>query len=155
MGKRTNSGDNSTGDLSEHSENNTQQAMFLQEAIARQKKATANSDALNTSSGWQTISSFFNNGMKEEEELDDNEKRIKELEQIKAAQEEEIKALKSEMLHMKTSFRDESYLCKKQMKQLITENEAYRQKTESLTKELTVLRGDVFKNVVVEDDPKT
>jgi chromosome segregation ATPase len=98
------------------------QAMLLQQAVADQmmKKAKPSS--------WRK---FLKAG-DEDESLDDNQKRIKELEAQNAEREEEIKSLKSELVRLRSSYNEAAYVSKKQIDQLTDENEAYAQKVKSM-----------------------
>lgn len=103
------------------------QAMLLQQAVAdRMKKAKPTS--------WRK---FLKPG-DEDESLDDNQKRIRELEARKAEQEEEIKSLKSDLVRLRSSFNEASYVSKKKIDQLTDDNEAYAQKVKSLQELLSV-----------------
>jgi DNA repair exonuclease SbcCD ATPase subunit len=103
------------------------QAMLLQRAVAdRMKKAKPSS--------WRK---FLKPG-DEDESLDDNQKRIRELEAQKAEQEEEIKALKSDLVRLRSSFNEAAYVSKKKIDQLTDDNEAYAQKVKSLQELISV-----------------
>jgi predicted nucleic acid-binding Zn-ribbon protein len=97
------------------------QAMLLQQAVAdRLKKAKPPS--------WRK---FLKPG-DEDESLDDNQKRMKELEAQHAEQEEEIKSLRSDLVRLRSTYNEASYVSKKKIDQLTDENEAYAQKIKSL-----------------------
>jgi chromosome segregation ATPase len=107
------------------------QAMLLQQAVADRmmKKAKPQS--------WRK---FLKAG-DEDESLDDNQKRIKELEAQNAEQEEEIKSLKSELVRLRSSYNEAAYVSKKKIDHLTEENEAYAQKVKSMEELLSVGSG--------------
>ena len=104
------------------------QAMLLQQAVADRMKKSMQA------SSWRK---FLKAG-DEEESLDDNQKRIRELEVKNSEQEEEIKSLKSDLVRLRSSYNEAAYVSKKKIDQLSDENEAYAQKVKSLEEMLSV-----------------
>ena len=75
------------------------------------------------------------------EDLTEEQKRIKELEAIKDAQAEEIQKIKSDLVKLTTSSRNESYVSKKKIADLEKENDAYKAKVELLLRRLAQVQG--------------
>ena len=120
-------GGNSTGELGD------KQAMLLEKAMAeRQRKAKGDGKGV-----WGLI---FNKS-EEDEELTEDQKRIKELEAIKDAQAAEIQKIKSDLVKLTTSTRNETYVDKKKIADLEEENDAYKAKVHLLLKRLSQAQG--------------
>jgi len=91
-----------------------QQSMLLEKALANsKKKSEANKKA------W----SLFGKG-EPDEELSEDQKRIKELESANADQAEEILKLKSELVKLRTSHNETVYMNKKKIEKLEADNES-------------------------------
>jgi chromosome segregation ATPase len=128
----------SRASISDTSDAHSRQAMHLQQAVAARQSKSAAAD----SSGWRsTISGFMKTS--EEEELDENQKRIKELEAMNAGKEEEIRKLKSETVRLSSGYKEIMYVNKKKIEQLGSENEAYAIKTAVLERQLAEARGEI------------
>jgi chromosome segregation ATPase len=122
---------------SDVSDAQSRQAMLLQQAVAaRQSKSAAS--AADGSSSW--LSGFMK--APEEEELDENQKRIKELEALNTAKEEEIKKLKSETVRLSSGYKEIMYVNKKKIERLVADSEAYVLKTAALERQLAEARGE-------------
>ena len=130
--ERSNVSERSRGEASDAQ---AKQANFLEQAVANRQKKTPEQKG---TSRW--LSGFYR-GQEEEEELDENQKRIKELEAVKADQEQEIQKLKSELVRMRSTYNETIYTNKKKIEQLETENEAYALKTTALETELAHMRN--------------
>ena len=109
------------------------QAMFLEAAIAK-KKATAPAQG----GGWGRLGGIFGGADSNDEE--DPAARVKELEEINAAQLETIKSLRSEMVKMQAQHKEEAYRAQKQLREIEDENEAILRKNVNLMKELEMAR---------------
>ena len=136
-------GGNSTGELGD------KQAMLLEKAMAeRQRKAKGDGKGV-----WGLI---FNKS-EEGEELTEDQKRIKELEAIKDAQAAEIQKIKSDLVKLTTSTRNETYVDKKKIADLEDENDAYKAKVHLLLKRLSEAQGIPYDDDGTEekklDDP--
>lgn len=107
----------------EPSDDHARQAMLLEQAVAyrRSKTGVANKK------GW-----FSGLGINDEEELTEDQKRIKELEAINTDQNEEIQKLKSELVRLRSSYNEATYTTKKKIERLEHENEAYSLKVSAL-----------------------
>jgi chromosome segregation ATPase len=128
----------SRASVSDTSDAHSRQAMHLQMAVAARQSKTAAVD----SSGWRgAISGFMKTS--EEEELDENQKRIKELEALNADKEDQIMKLKSETVRLSSGYKEIMYVNKKKIEQLTSENEAYVLKTAALVRQLAEARGEV------------
>ena len=75
-------------------------------------------------------------GSEDTADLDENQRRIKELEELNEKQEEEIKQLKSEFVRAKSAYNETIYVNKKKIEELTQENAAYAAKIASLEIEL-------------------
>jgi hypothetical protein len=126
----------SRASISETSDAASRQAMHLQQAVAARQSKSAAAD----STGWRSAISGF---MKEEEELDENQKRIKELEALNDAKEEEIKKLKSETVRLSSGYKEIMYVNKKKIERLESENEDHALKTAALERQLAEARGEI------------
>lgn len=116
------------------------QSRLLQQAVAaRQSKDAAAADAKGS---WRNTISGFIKAPEEEEELDENQKRIKELEALNDAKDEEIKKLKSETVRLSSGYKEVMYMNKKKIEGLTSENEAYAIKTGALGRQLAEVRGE-------------
>jgi chromosome segregation ATPase len=128
----------SRASISETSDAASRQAMHLQQAVAARQSKSAAAD----STGWRSaISGFMKTG--EEEELDENQKRIKELEALNDAKEEEIKRLKSETVRLSSGYKEIMYVNKKKIERLESENEDHALKTAALERQLAEGRGEI------------
>jgi chromosome segregation ATPase len=107
------------------------QAMLLQQAVSDRMKKSLQSTS------WRK---FLKAG-DDEESLDDNQKRIKELEAKNAEQEQQLQSLRSEMVRLRSSFSEAAYVNKKKIDQLTDENAAYEQKVKSLEEMLSCETG--------------
>jgi hypothetical protein len=125
----------SRASVSDTSDAHSRQAMHLQQAVAARQSKTAAAD----SSGWRSAIS----GFMKEEELDENQKRIKELEAMNTDKEEEIRKLKSETVRLSSGYKEILYVNKKKIEQLGSENEAYALKTAALEFQLAEARGEI------------
>jgi len=107
----------------------SQQAMLLQAAVAgRKKKEGADKQ------GWR----FLLKTTESEDEQDEKLKRLKELEDENKTQAEEIKNLKSEMVRLRSTYNETSYMAKKKIERLTDENEAYATRIAQLEE---IIRG--------------
>jgi hypothetical protein len=128
----------SRASVSDNSDAHSRQAMHLQQAVAARQSKSAAAD----SAGWRSaISGFMKTS--EEEELDENQKRIKELEAMNDDKEEEIRKLKSETVRLSSGYKEIMYVNKKKIEQLGSENEAYALKTAALERQLAEARGEI------------
>lgn len=114
------------------------QDMMLQKAVA-DRKAREAAKTGSWSSVLQRVRTAAANG-EGEEELSADEKRIKELETINADQENEIGAVKSEMVKLRSTYNDTLYINKKRIGQLEEENGIYAAKQQAMEMELAELR---------------
>ena len=103
--------------------------MSLERIVAEKKRKEAAKRA-----GW----GFFG---KPEEELDENQKRIKELEKTNDEQTEEMKKLKSDMVRLRSTYNEEAYVNKKKIERLEAENEEYENRICELEKELNATKA--------------
>jgi len=113
----------------------SQHAMLLQAVAERQRKSSSSS-AGGQQRSWRR---FLSKGEVEgeeyvEEDLDENQRRIKDLEATKVFQDEEIRQLKSELVRLRSSYNEAMYMSKKKIERLMEENEAYAEKTKALEK---------------------
>ena len=128
-------------------EGGDQQAMMLEAAMAeRQRK----SEKEHGKGVWGLL---FNKS-EEEDGLDENQKRIRELEAIKDAQAEEIHKIKSDYVKLTTAARNENYQYKKKISDLEGENEAYKCKVELLLRRLAQYEGNYGGGRGEEDEKK-
>ena len=120
-----------------------QQAMMLEKAMAeRQRKAGQNKGV------WGLL---FNQS-EDTEELTEEQKRIKELEAIKDAQAEELQKVKSDLVKLTTSSRNESYMSKKKIADLEEENDGYKAKVDLLLRRLAEVQGVPYGDNDDDDD---
>ena len=125
-------------DLSEGQESQNQQAMLLEKVVAdrQQKKSKKSGSWLFGKAG-------------PEEELTEDQKRIKELEVINADQDEEIKKLKSDLVRLRSTHNEESYVNRKKIEKLEAANKDYERKTAELEQELAESRD--FPDLLADD----
>lgn len=124
--------------MSDTSDAHSRQAMHLQKAVA----ARMSKSAAAGSTGWRSaVSGFMKTS--EEEDLDENQKRIKELEAMNNDKEEEIRKLKSETVRLSSGYKETIYMNKKKIEQLGSEKEAYVLKTAALERQLAEARGEI------------
>ncbi|CAB9520750.1 oligomeric mucus gel-forming [Seminavis robusta] len=117
----------------DNAEGGDQQAMMLEKALAeRQRK--------NGGDGKGVWGLFFNKS-EEDEDLTEDQKRIKELEGIKDAQAEELQKIKSDLVKLTTTSRNESYVAKKRISDLEEENVGYKAKVDLLLRRLAEAQG--------------
>ncbi len=105
----------------------TQQSLMLQQALERKKKsedARRNGSTVRWPFGGQA------------EELTEDQKRIKELEEINGNQAEEIKQLKSELVRLKSAYNEAMYINSKRIEQLQKQNADYEDRTHELLVQL-------------------
>jgi chromosome segregation ATPase len=112
----------------------TPQELFLQAAMEK-KKASSTAPG-----GWGRIGGLFSKGSEGGMEDDEAQTRIKELEEANAAQHETIKLLRSELVKVQASFKEEAYNATKKLQQLHAENQAVELKNTNLQKELELAR---------------
>ena len=127
------------GDMDGHStgEMGDKQAEFLEKAMSerlRRKGGDGNGKGV-----WGLI---FNKS--EDENLTDEQKRIKELEAIKDAQAVEIQKIKSDLVKLTTNSRTQEYTTRKRIEELELENDAYKAKVQILLKRLSETQGVPF-----------
>ncbi|GAX11062.1 hypothetical protein FisN_24Lh001 [Fistulifera solaris] len=106
----------------------TQQSLMLQQALERKKKsedARRNASAMRWPFGGQA------------EELTEDQRRIKDLEEINGNQAEEIKQLKSELVRLKSAYNEAMYINSKRIEQLQKQNADYEDKTHELLVQLS------------------
>ena len=108
----------------------SQQAMLLQAAVAGRKKKECSEKQ-----GWR----FLLKTTESEDEQDEKLKRLKELEDENKTQAEEIKNLKSEMVRLRSTYNETSYMAKKRIERLSDENEAYATRIAQLEE---IIRGN-------------
>ena len=104
-----------SGPANEGMDAQSQQAMLLEKALAKRKQNEKKST-------W----GFF--AKSDEEELTEDQKKIKELEAANEDQEEEIKKLKSELVRLRSTYNETMYVSKKKIEQLETEKEQLAEK---------------------------
>jgi len=120
----------------------SRQAMLLQAAVAARQNKSAASAADAAKGSWRNVISGFVMPPEEEEELDESQKRIKELEALNDAKEEEIKKLKSETVRLSSGYKEVMYVNKKKIERLTSENEAHAGKIAALERQLAEARGE-------------
>ncbi len=104
-----------------------QQSLMLQQALERKKKSE---DARRNAS---TMRWPFGGPV---EELTEDQKRIKELEETNGNQAEEIKQLKSELVRLKSAYNEAMYINSKRIEQLQQQNADYEDRTHELLVQL-------------------
>jgi hypothetical protein len=116
------------------------QEMMLQKAVAdRQRKQQAAAKG----SGWgQVISLVRNSNNENEEDISEEQRRIKDLETMNADQEREIEKLKSEIVRMRATYNDTMYMNKKRIEQLEMENDQFAAKQKALELELQQIQQE-------------
>jgi hypothetical protein len=123
-----------------HAEERTKEAMEQAEGVQKTStvdqqsmllKAVANRKPEDPKKGW-----FAFTKTESDDEMDEDQKRFKGLEMKNAAQEEEIKKLKSELVRSRSTYNEQIYVSKKQIERLDQENQAYASKILSLEKSL-------------------
>lgn len=116
------------------------QEMMLQKAVAdRQRKQQAAARG----SGWgQVISLVRNSNNENEEDISEEQRRIKDLETMNADQEREIEKLKSEIVRMRATYNDTMYMNKKRIEQLEMENDQFAAKQKALELELQQIQQE-------------
>ena len=105
-----------------------QQAMLLKAAMANKKEDSKRG-------GWFPV---FGAGSAEDDQLDPKDKRIKQLEAVKADQDEEIKKLKSELVRLRSTYNETIYVNKKQKEKYDHERSGYLEKIEALQDQLAL-----------------
>lgn len=130
-GDRNNSSSDDESEASSDSDPQAKQAKLLQAAVKNRKDKSLQPDNAGKG-GWGVF--------KKEEVLDENQKRIKELEMINADQTEEINKLKSDLVKLRSVYNEEVYVNKKKVDQLQQENKACSLKAAALQEELETLR---------------
>ena len=108
------------------------QTMSLAEIVEQKKKR----EAAKRATGWAL---FGKAGP--EEELDENQKKIKELEKLNEEQTDELKKLKSELVRLRSTYNETTYLNKKKIEKLESENEALEKRIGELERELNGARA--------------
>lgn len=103
------------------------QARLLEEAVASRRNKTGIAKK-----GWLDVL-----GLAEEEELTEDQKRIKELEAKNDEQTREINSLKSEVVRLRSTYNETMYTSRKRIETLETENEAHLLKVQALEDALT------------------
>jgi hypothetical protein len=112
------------------------QALFLAAALEKKKAADAAASPRG-GSAWKFGGIFHKSSA---EGADEPQGRIEELEIENTKQCVEIKTLKSEMVQMKTTFKEEIYAKEQECEQLRRDNEALEVKSTNLSKELELAR---------------
>jgi predicted nucleic acid-binding Zn-ribbon protein len=108
------------------------QALFLQAAFEK-KRAGLNRDP----SRWNVIGGLFN---KASEDGNESDSRLQELEEENTKQLATIKNLRSEMVKIQTTFKEQAYGSQQKMQQVQKEREAIELKNTNLMKELELAR---------------
>lgn len=114
------------------------QEVMLQAAVANQQRKQAEA----AKSSWGGVIAGFRrgNGSEADENLTNEEQRIRELEAINGDQEEEIKKLKSELVRLRSTHNDALYTNKKKVEKLQNENRSISLKVQALEVELEHIR---------------
>ena len=120
------SDDDDEEDSNEGEKAQAKQARILEEAVARRKSKTG-----------VAKKSWFAGLVGEEEELTEDQKKIRELENVNAEQLREINSLKSEVVRLRSTYNETMYTSKKRIETLETENEAHLLKVQALEDALT------------------
>lgn len=127
FGASSHSSRSQEGASNEGNDPQTQQSLMLQQALERKKKLD---DSKRSSSNLRWP---FGGPA---EELTEEQKRIKEIEEINSNQEEEIKQLKSELVRLKSAYNEAMYINGKRIEQLQKQNTEYEERTHQLLVEL-------------------
>lgn len=115
------------------------QALFLAAAVEKKKIISAATNG-NGSSRWDLGGMFKKGGMDVPRSREDAQQRIEELEIENTKQAVELKNLKSEMVHMQSSYREKAYEKQQELGQLQKTIDAVELKCANLAKELDLAR---------------